>query len=145
VRTIGLAISRTLVPGIEGTNVGAYLRDLFTRANVAVFVMPEVPKVLRAMMARYCPDAKAVPFVPRLTKYKKKADAYMARAVELCEAAQEMFAFHDNSDWTNSSVMIASTFAEVHPGYALVTYLVVDGEVLDVSLDEMKKVSGYKG
>jgi len=145
-RVVGLAISKTLEPGIEGSNAGAYLRDLFRRCSGSkvVLVMPSVHRDVRAMLARYCPECIATPMIARLSRYKRKADAYEERAVAIATECQEMFVFYDMNDWTRGPVLIADTFSRVHPGYALVTYIVVDGEVLEVSLDEMKRRSGYK-
>jgi len=143
-RCTGLAISRTLGPGIEGTSTGAWLRDFFRKLKTAVIVVPWSSKEIVEMQCKYAPGARLIPILPNMTKYRKKAEAYRERAVELCEAAQDMHAIHDLDDWTKSAVMIADIFFNVHPGYELDTKLVVDGEIVDVSLEEMKKRSGYK-
>lgn len=143
-RTACLAISRTLVPGIEGTALGAMLRDVFRKAKSTCFIVDELRKPVMDMMERFSLGCSMVSVVPKLRKYKRKQDAYLARAVEMAEDSQECFAFHDMADWTNSSVMIAAAFREVHPEYLLATYLVVDGIVVEVTLEDMIRRSGYK-
>jgi hypothetical protein len=143
-RAVALVISRTLVPGIEGSQLGAMLRDVFRKSKNTCFVVEELRQPIMAMMEQYSQGGCAmVSIVPKLRKYKRKQDAYLARAVEMAEASQECFAFHDLADWTNSSVMIAAAFKEMHPEYLLATYLVIDGAVIEVTLDEMKRRSGF--
>jgi hypothetical protein len=144
-RTVILAISRTLVPGIEGTITGAMLRDIFRKSRDTVFLVDEMRPTIRAIMDNFSgPGCKMVSVLPNLRKYRVKKEAYIERAISMSEVANECFAFHSLDDWTNSSVLIAVTFFNMHPEFMLATYLVIDGEVIEVSIDRLKEASKFK-
>jgi len=143
-RTVALAISKTLLPGIDSSAVGTMLKDLFKQSKNTVFVTDLAHASLRAMVEKYAMGGKLVPMVVSITKFKKKRDAYVARALAVAGMASECYSFHDMNDWTASAVLIASVFRREHPDYTLATYLVAEDQVVEMTLDDLIRTSGFK-